>query len=239
MQALLSCHVTALQDQLVSWFSISVPDMSLVLLTVGFQTYSSDARFSLDFQHPNNYRLRVSRVKVEDKGFYHCQLATHPPQVVWTYLDIVRPYFRIHHSDNGTLADLHYHQGSQINLQCQVDRGPLQDASVQWVFNNREQERMVVLNEDTVRGGIMISTWRLDRDTLMSNLTLYKAGPMDKGNYTCSLPNKLAMLGNHTVSVHILNKTMTEPVHGGSEGWMEGKGMMVMVVCRVVVMVGR
>ena len=235
----MSCHVTALQDQLVSWFSISVPDMSLVLLTVGFQTYSSDARFSLDFQHPNNYRLRVSRVRVEDKGFYHCQLATHPPQVVWTYLDIVRPYFMIHHSDNGTLADLHYHQGSQINLQCQVDRGPLQDASVQWVFNNREQERMVVLNEDTARGGIMISTWSLDRDTLTSNLTLYKAGPMDKGNYTCSLPNKLAMLGNHTVSVHILNKTMTEPVHGGSEGWMERKGIMVMVVCRVVVMVGR
>ena len=234
LQALLSCHVTALQDQLVSWFTISVPDMSLVLLTVGFQTYSSDTRFSLDFQHPNNYRLRVSRVKLEDKGFYHCQLATHPPQLVWTYLDIVRPYFRIHDSDNGTLADLHYHQGSQISLQCEVVRGPMQDTSVQWVYTSREQERVVILNEDTVRGGILISTWWLDRDTLISNLTLYKAGPMDKGNYTCSLPHKLAMLGNHTVSVHILNKTMTEPVHGGSERGREG--MMVMVVCSVVVM---
>ena len=37
MQALLSCYVTALQDQLVSWFSISLPDRALVLLTVGFQ----------------------------------------------------------------------------------------------------------------------------------------------------------------------------------------------------------
>ena len=46
-----------------------------------FQTYSSDARYSLDFAHPNNYRLRVSRVELRDRGYYHCQLATHPPQV--------------------------------------------------------------------------------------------------------------------------------------------------------------
>ena len=112
VQALLSCHVTALQDQLVSWFTISMPDLALTLLTVGFQTYSHDTRwaviggelspvlasdwcrFSLDFQHPNNYRLRVSGVRLGDRGYYHCQLATHPPQLVWTYLDIVTPSFR-------------------------------------------------------------------------------------------------------------------------------------------------
>ena len=55
-QALMSCHVTALQDQLVSWFYIAVPEMALTLLTVGFQTYSHDTRYSLDFQLPNNYR---------------------------------------------------------------------------------------------------------------------------------------------------------------------------------------
>ena len=44
-QALLACRVTALQDQLVSWFSIALPDLSLSLLTVGFQTYSADTRF--------------------------------------------------------------------------------------------------------------------------------------------------------------------------------------------------
>ena len=64
-KALLSCRVTALQDKLVSWFYISVPQLDLTLLTVGFQTYSADPRFSLDFQHPNNYRLRISRVKFE------------------------------------------------------------------------------------------------------------------------------------------------------------------------------
>ena len=39
IQALLGCRVTALQDKLVSWFSIAPPHMTLVLLTVGFQTY--------------------------------------------------------------------------------------------------------------------------------------------------------------------------------------------------------
>ena len=135
------------------------------LLTAG-QTYSSDSRYSLDFQHPNNYRLRVSRVRLQDRGYYHCQalsrtapapltvtlklgphllsalvewssdrvqLATHPPQLVWTYLDIARPQFRIYSGEAGREGrDLHYHQGSTISLVCQVEQAPLQQASLQW-----------------------------------------------------------------------------------------------------------
>ena len=39
-----------------------------------------------------------------------------------------------------------------------------------------------MLNEDTERGGVMINTWHLpqEADTLVSNLTLYRAGPRDK-----------------------------------------------------------
>ena len=186
--------------------------MSLVLLTVGFQTYSSDDRFSLDFQHPNNYRLRVSRVKMSDRGYYHCQLATHPPQLVWTYLEIVRPTFRILDSENSTLAELHYHAGTSLTLQCEVVRAPLGQSSVQWVVKGESGLR--VLNQDIRRGGIMISSYELDKDLLISNLTLHKAGPSDKGIYTCSLPNDLASLGNHSVTIHILSRAMTEPVHG-------------------------
>ena len=46
--------------------------------------------------------------------------------------------------------------------------------------------RSQVLNEDTERGGVMISTWHQPpapghtEDTLVSNLTLYRAGPRDK-----------------------------------------------------------
>ena len=112
--------------------------------------------------HKNTSRLRVSKVQVRDRGFYHCQLATHPPQVssclslcfyrtrlvwrtslkivtnfkilinvskpkiwwnqvIWTYLDIARPFFRIYNSENGTLEDQHYHRGSKIGLQCEVN----------------------------------------------------------------------------------------------------------------------
>ena len=186
--------------------------MSLVLLTVGFQTYSSDDRFSLDFQHPNNYRLRISRVKMSDRGYYHCQLATHPPQLVWTYLELVRPTFRILDGENSTLAELHYHAGTSVTLQCEVVRAPLGQSSVQWVVKGNSG--LKVLNKDISRGGILINSYELDKDTLISNLTLHKAGPSDKGIYTCSLPNDLASLGNHSVTIHILSRAMTEPVHG-------------------------
>ena len=76
----------------------------------------------------------------------------------------------------------------------------------------------------------------LDRDILISNLTLYKAGPKDKGNYTCSLPHKLSLLGNLTVSVHILNKTMTEPVH--ETGHIDRSVWCVVVVAVWLVVVG-
>ena len=102
--------------------------------------------------------------------------------------------------------------------------------------------RRQVLNEDTERGGVMISTWHLG-DTLVSNLTLYRAGPRDKvrslcrdnhvsrvhcqGYYTCRLPGDLAALGNTTVSVHILNTTMT-----GEEAPVPSHGNGVMTHCR-------
>ena len=78
-----------------------------------------------------------------------------------------------------------------------------------------------------------IQTWRLDQDTLLSNLTLHRAGPGDKGhpchvsslfssssspgNYTCSLPGELSSLGEHTVRVHILDYELPVAVHSGYE----------------------
>ena len=46
-----------------------------------------------------------------------------------------------------------------------------------------------MLNEDTERGGVMINTWHLpqEADTLVSNLTLYRAGPRDKVGLRYSL----------------------------------------------------
>ena len=98
----------------------------------------------------------------------------------------------------------------------QVGRAPLQDTSVQWVFQGARGR--VVLNTDVDRGGVMINTWRTDQDTLISNLTLHRAGPGDKGNYTCSLPGDLEVLGEHTVRVHILDYELPVAVHSGGAG---------------------
>ena len=98
----------------------------------------------------------------------------------------------------------------------QVGRAPLQDTSVQWVFQGARGR--VVLNTDVDRGGVMINTWRTDQDTLISNLTLHRAGPGDKGNYTCSLPGDLEVLGEHTVRVHILDYELPVAVHSGGVG---------------------
>ena len=50
----------------------------------------------------------------------------------------------------------------------------------------------------------------------------------DKGSYTCRLPRLLAELGNTSVSVHILNKTLLEPITGGAETF-RGKTQNILV----------
>ena len=97
-----------------------------------------------------------------------------------------------------------------------MGRAPLQDTSVQWVFQGARGR--VVLNTDVDRGGVMINTWRTDQDTLVSNLTLHRAGPGDKGNYTCSLPGDLEVLGEHAVRVHILDYELPVAVHSEATG---------------------
>ena len=44
---------------------------------------------------------------------------------------------RVYNSDNGSLADLHYHLGSQISLLCEVTAGPRHDTRLQWIFQVR------------------------------------------------------------------------------------------------------
>ena len=75
-----------------------------------------------------------------------------------------------------------------------------------------------MLNADIARGGVMISTWRSDADTLVSKLTLHQAGAGDKGNYSCSLAGDLAGLGRARVRVHILDYELPVAVHSGGGG---------------------
>lgn len=47
----------------------------LQLLTVGTNTFVADLRFSVDFQFPNNFRLKIQNVTKQDEGIFECQVS--------------------------------------------------------------------------------------------------------------------------------------------------------------------
>lgn len=80
----MSCKISQLQDKTVSWVRRLVQTNEMLLLTVGRNTYSSDERFRVDFQYPDDWRLRIDNVTREDEGTYECMISTHPPQAIQT-----------------------------------------------------------------------------------------------------------------------------------------------------------
>lgn len=64
----------------------------LTLITFGKHTYSSDSRYSLEFEEPNDWRLFIQNVKKKDEGPYECQISSHPPLVLVVYLSVVGRY---------------------------------------------------------------------------------------------------------------------------------------------------
>lgn len=81
---LLRCQISQLQDKTVSWVRRLAESNEMLLLTVGLHTYSSDERFRVDFQYPDDWRLRIENVTKEDEGTYECMISTHPPQAIQT-----------------------------------------------------------------------------------------------------------------------------------------------------------
>ncbi|KAJ9582300.1 hypothetical protein L9F63_003359, partial [Diploptera punctata] len=56
----------------VSW--VRRKDEELHLITFGLHTYSSDSRYSLNYQRPNDWRLEIQFANERDQGFYECQV---------------------------------------------------------------------------------------------------------------------------------------------------------------------
>lgn len=54
----------------VSWVRRKSGENGLELLTVGKQTYSGDPRYSVDFQYPNNWRLKIVSAQKIDEATY-------------------------------------------------------------------------------------------------------------------------------------------------------------------------
>lgn len=76
----------------MSWVRRKHGETDLQLLTVGKQTYSGDPRYTIEFQYPNNWRLKIASANKNDEGVYECQISTHPPKVIIYYLHVNGEY---------------------------------------------------------------------------------------------------------------------------------------------------
>ncbi|ETN63514.1 defective proboscis extension response [Anopheles darlingi] len=188
----LHCRVNDLRERTVSWVRRKGDEIHLI--TVGRQTYSSDSRYSLQYQPPNDWQLQIQYSNERDEGHYECQVSSHPPLVYLVYLIVVVPRVEIIDERGQATLDKFYKAGSTIELKCIISRVPQPTSYVTWKHGMR------MLNYDTSRGGISVKTDLLPGGA-MSRLYIANANRHDSGNYTCAL----ADIAQATVSVHVLN----------------------------------
>ncbi|KAF7997951.1 hypothetical protein HCN44_009349 [Aphidius gifuensis] len=211
----LHCRVENMQKRTVSWVRRRGEEMHL--LTFGVHTYSSDSRFSLDYQMPNDWRLLLRSATERDAGVYECQVSVHPPLTRTVYLSVSVPRVEIVDEHGATAGDKFYKAGSTIELKCVVSKVPHPSGYVTWRHGSR------MLNYDTIRGGISVKT-DMGAEGAVSRLYIANANKKDSGNYSCALADVAAT----TVSVHVLNgENPAAMQHGKSSS---SKGAFILVV---------
>ncbi|XP_055716618.1 uncharacterized protein LOC129810280 isoform X2 [Phlebotomus papatasi] len=223
----LNCRISLLQDKTVSWVRrrLEVGEDGMELLTVGHHTYSGDPRYTVEFQYPSNWRLKISPTQKIDEGTYECQISTHPPRVIQVNLHINAPEVMIIDEMGVPLQDKYYEVDSTIQLSCIVRamRMPSSFHSVFWTHGDR------ILNYDVTRGGISVKT-DLMNGGANSTLFVARVNKSDSGNYTCSISSAQF----YTVTVHVLNESYAELHHGtatiSSPQW-KFIGTMCFVIC--------
>ncbi|XP_045102294.1 titin homolog isoform X2 [Portunus trituberculatus] len=201
--AYLNCRVNRLRDKTVSWMRRDGDQIKL--LTWGLHTYSNDARYSLNFEHPNNWKLQIKYTQRRDQGSYECQVSTHPPKVLSVNLNIVAPVVDIIDDRGSSVSEKFYKTGSTIELKCTISQMPQAQTFILW----RHGDHM--LNYDTSRGGISVKT-DMSSSVIVSTLFIANATPKDSGNYTCSLGD----VATGSVLVHVLNGEHPQAMHGSS-----------------------
>ncbi|XP_037906309.1 uncharacterized protein LOC119648612 [Hermetia illucens] len=202
----LNCRISLLQDKTVSWVKRKGSGANpLQLLTVGMHTYSGDSRFTIDFQYPNNWRLKIGQAKKSDEGIYECQISTHPPRVIQINLHVNAPEVMIVDEYGTALQEKYYEIDSTLQLSCIVRNVVMSSSVVYWSHGDQ------ILNYDTTRGGVSVKT-ELMEDGANSTLFIAKINKSDSGNYTCSINSS----HEYNIMVHILNGESFAELHHGS-----------------------
>ncbi|KAH8239381.1 hypothetical protein KR032_003765 [Drosophila birchii] len=205
----LNCRISLLQDKTVSWVrhNAQEEDNALDLLTVGMHTYTGDKRYKMEFQYPNNWRLKITNVKKDDEAMYECQISTHPPRVIQINLHVNAPKVMIVDEVGDPLQEKYYEIDSTLQLSCVVRNVAMTSSVVFWKHMDN------ILNYDVTRGGVSVKT-ELMEDGANSTLSIAKISKTDSGNYTCSISD----YQNFTIVVHILNGESFAELHHGAAG---------------------
>ncbi|XP_031621554.1 uncharacterized protein LOC116339674 [Contarinia nasturtii] len=204
--AYLNCRIRLLQDKTVTWLKREQNNSHIQLLTIGVHTYTYDKRFSVEFEHPYNWRLRIADTNKSDEGLYECQISTHPPRAFRTQFHVKAPEVIIVDEFEQSIVDKYYEVDSTIELMCIVRHVSMLSSTVNWLHGNK------LLNSDMTRGGISVKTDLMENGA-NSTLFIAKVRKTDTGNYTCSIgPNDF-----HTIYVQILNgESLAELYHGSA-----------------------
>lgn len=217
----LHCRVNDLNGKTVSWVKRRGDELNLI--TFGRHTYSSDSRYSLEYQAPNDWQLLIQYANERDEGHYECQVSAHPPLVLLVYLTVVVPYIAIDDDRGVSTPEKFYRIGSTIELKCIIDKIPHRANYVMWKHGVR------MLNYDTSRGGISVKT-DLHTGRAVSRLYIANANRHDSGNYTCALGD----FAKATVAVHVLNgENPAAMQHAGGVRWAPITAMICLtyIIC--------
>ncbi|XP_050720149.1 cell adhesion molecule 4-like isoform X2 [Eriocheir sinensis] len=188
----LHCRVAGINDQSVSWYRRTGDEIQLI--TFDFQTYHNDDRFALNFEQPNDWRLRIRFVQRRDEGSYQCQVSTHPPLIRTVHLQVVEASIQILDERGVELREKFYREGSTMELQCLVADVPSATAlQLAWYHHQHR------LNYDDPRGGVSLKT-ELRGSVARSWLRVSQAGRRDSGIYYCNVTNLAAA----SVTIHVV-----------------------------------
>ncbi|XP_066979585.1 uncharacterized protein [Macrobrachium rosenbergii] len=192
--ATLDCTVHDLTNESVSW--LRRVDDKLELLTWGSQTYSNDNRYSLvqaSSDKWQRWQLVIRNVQLSDGGQYRCQVATQPPMLLTTLLNVTEPRVRVVDERGTKVLEKHYNSGSMIELKCIIEFVPFPHGPVTWKRGNK------TLAFNTSIGGISVKG---DAETgyIRSRLYVANATPRHSGVYSCWYSN----YSSDTVTVHVI-----------------------------------